>query len=212
MQLAKIMPSQCKNRLGSLRVPPLLLVSYKPRFTRPQTPKRICKRRKQTQLQCTQALSHGALRYRQLRVCTRGRQGDKHPCCALDIKRRSFARDIERKWAPASSSSERRKGKYRGGAGFEARAKRRQTGREQEKPIQTLKEPRGCSTAFRTRRRNGLPPLYRNGKTNPLSAPSFAFRVCAYITFDPHLCKPWPAHTGTAPPYPPLAPSFAILY
>lgn len=62
---------------------------------------------------------------------------------------------------------------------------------EREKLIQAFKEPRGCSTAFRTRRRNGLPPR-RNGKTNPLSAPSFAFRLCAYITFDPHLCKPSP--------------------
>lgn len=60
--------------------------------------------------------------------------------------------------------------------------------RAREKLIRAFKEPRGCSTAFRTRRRNGLPPRW-NGKTNPLSAPSFAFRLCAYITFDPHLCK-----------------------
>ena len=78
------------------------------------------------------------------------------------------------------------------------RERERERERKQEKPIRTLKEPRGCSTAFRTRRRNGLPPLYRNGKTNPLSAPSSAFRVCAYITFDPHLCNPWPASTATA--------------
>ena len=80
----------------------------------------------------------------------------------------------------------------------------------QGKPIRTLKEPRGCSTAFRTRRRNGLPPLYRNGKTNPLSAPSFAFRVCAYITFDPHLCKLWPPPTGTNA-YPPAATLLQLL-
>lgn len=42
------------------------------------------------------------------------------------------------------------------------------------------------------------------GKTNPLSSPSLSLctfarlsRICAYITFDPHLCEPWPAPTPT---------------
>lgn len=39
------------------------------------------------------------------------------------------------------------------------------------------------------------PPLYRNGEENQ-SSPSLCSRICAYITFDPHLCKPWP----TSPP------------
>lgn len=34
-----------------------------------------------------------------------------------------------------------------------------------------------------------------------LSAPSFAFRLCAYITFDPHLCKPSPPSAGSTRRY-----------
>lgn len=50
------------------------------------------------------------------------------------------------------------------------------------------------------------PPLYRNGGENQSSLLSLSLctfarlsRICAYITFDPHLCEPWPAPTPSDP-------------
>jgi len=119
-------------------------------------------------------------------------------------------REREARGKRRQRTRQREKERERRGGGNEARI---ESDPAREKLIRAFKEPRGVFNSVPHSTTKWSPASPKRGNQSSLCAPSLAFRLCAYITFDPHLrralrhpSRAAPAVAGAVTTDPPLSP------